>query len=54
MTERRGRDTLAHEPAAPFGGFRQSGIGREYGRFGLEAFLEPKSVLGVFPQAATH
>ncbi|MPW16388.1 aldehyde dehydrogenase family protein [Paraburkholderia sp. CNPSo 3157] len=40
-------NTLAHEPAAPFGGFRQSGIGREYGTFGLEAFLEPKAVLGV-------
>jgi len=39
-------NTLAHEPLAPFGGFKQSGIGREYGRFGLEAFLEPKSVVG--------
>lgn len=39
-------NTLAHEPLAPFGGFKQSGIGREYGHFGLEAFLEPKSVLG--------
>jgi len=39
-------NTLAHEPAAPFGGFKQSGIGREYGTFGLEAFLEPKAVLG--------
>ncbi|MGY2293228.1 aldehyde dehydrogenase family protein [Pseudomonas sp. SDO528_S397] len=38
-------NTLAHEPFAPFGGFKQSGIGREYGTFGLEAFLEPKSVL---------
>ena len=38
-------NTLAHEPRAPFGGFKQSGIGREYGSFGLEAFLEPKSVL---------
>ena len=38
-------NTLAHEPAAPFGGFKQSGIGREYGTFGLEAFLEPKAVL---------
>jgi len=36
---------LAHEPRAPFGGFKQSGIGREYGTFGLEAFLEPKSIL---------
>ncbi|WP_059411726.1 aldehyde dehydrogenase family protein [Cupriavidus basilensis] len=40
-------NTLAHEPAAPFGGFKQSGIGREYGTFGLEAFMEPKSLLGV-------
>lgn len=40
-------NTLTHEPAAPFGGFKQSGIGREYGTFGLEAFMEPKAVLGV-------
>jgi aldehyde dehydrogenase (NAD+) len=39
-------NTLAHEPAAPFGGFKQSGIGREYGTFGIEAFLEPKALLG--------
>ncbi|SDR35329.1 aldehyde dehydrogenase (NAD+) [Paraburkholderia fungorum] len=38
-------NTLAHEPAAPFGGFKQSGIGREYGTYGLEAFLEPKAVI---------
>lgn len=36
---------LLHEPQAPFGGFRQSGLGREHGVFGLEAFLEPKAVL---------
>jgi aldehyde dehydrogenase (NAD+) len=35
------------DPLAPFGGFKQSGIGREHGVFGLEAFLEPKAVLGV-------
>jgi len=29
---------------APFGGFRQSGHGRELGRFGLEEFLEYKSL----------
>jgi aldehyde dehydrogenase (NAD+) len=40
-------NTLGHEPAAPFGGFKQSGIGREYGTFGIEAFLEPKALLGV-------
>jgi aldehyde dehydrogenase (NAD+) len=34
-----------HEPLAPFGGFKQSGIGREYGTFGLEACLEPRAVL---------
>lgn len=37
---------LHHEPMAPFGGFKQSGIGREFGPFGLEAYLEPKAVLG--------
>ncbi|MFC7378738.1 aldehyde dehydrogenase family protein [Brevundimonas sp. GCM10030266] len=34
-----------HEPQAPFGGFKQSGIGRERGVFGLEAHMEPKAVL---------
>ena len=35
-----------HAPLAPFGGFKQSGIGREYGRYGLEAHLEPRAILG--------
>lgn len=34
-----------HDPFAPFGGFKQSGIGREYGAFGLDAFLEPQAIL---------
>ncbi|KQT26068.1 aldehyde dehydrogenase [Chryseobacterium sp. Leaf405] len=34
-----------HDPMVPFGGFKQSGIGREYGVYGLEAYLEPKAVL---------
>jgi acyl-CoA reductase-like NAD-dependent aldehyde dehydrogenase len=29
---------------APFGGYKQSGVGREYGRHGLEEFLETKSL----------
>jgi aldehyde dehydrogenase (NAD+) len=31
-------------PAAPFGGMKQSGHGREWGRYGLEEFLEIKSI----------
>jgi aldehyde dehydrogenase (NAD+) len=30
----------------PHGGFKQSGIGREWGRFGIEGFLEYQSVVG--------
>ncbi|HXA31931.1 MAG TPA: aldehyde dehydrogenase family protein [Acidimicrobiales bacterium] len=31
-------------PNAPFGGYKQSGNGREYGNFGFEEFLEVKSL----------
>jgi aldehyde dehydrogenase (NAD+) len=34
----------AFNPAAPFGGFKQSGNGREYGQLGLEEYLEVKSL----------
>ncbi len=34
-----------HDPRAPFGGFKQSGIGREIGAFGLDGLLEPRAIL---------
>ncbi len=38
----------AWDPHAPFGGFKQSGNGREYGREGMLEYLEVKSILGYF------
>jgi len=34
----------AFNPNAPFGGYKQSGYGREYGQYGFEEFLEIKSM----------
>ncbi len=34
------------DPKAPFGGTKQSGNGREWGAFGIEEYLEVKSVMG--------
>jgi acyl-CoA reductase-like NAD-dependent aldehyde dehydrogenase len=34
----------AFNPVAPFGGYKQSGVGRELGAYGLEEFLELKSL----------
>ncbi|HJL92949.1 MAG TPA: aldehyde dehydrogenase family protein, partial [Woeseiaceae bacterium] len=31
---------------APFGGYKQSGNGREWGKYGMEEFLEIKSIYG--------
>jgi acyl-CoA reductase-like NAD-dependent aldehyde dehydrogenase len=34
----------AFNPLAPFGGYKQSGVGRELGRHGLDEFLEIKAI----------
>ena len=34
----------AFNPLAPFGGYKQSGHGREAGRYGLEEFLVAKAL----------
>jgi aldehyde dehydrogenase (NAD+) len=36
---------MVDDPQAPWGGFKWSGVGREYGRYGIEAFLEPRAIL---------
>jgi aldehyde dehydrogenase (NAD+) len=40
------------DTVAPFGGYKQSGNGREWGDFGLEEFLEVKAVMGYGAVAA--
>ncbi|KAA0965287.1 aldehyde dehydrogenase family protein [Sporosarcina sp. ANT_H38] len=47
---RAGQITINNSEAdmsAPFGGFKQSGIGREWGDYGIEEFLEPKAIMGM-------
>ena len=38
-------NNMTDDPQAPWGGFRYSGVGREYGKYGIQAFLEPKAIL---------
>jgi aldehyde dehydrogenase (NAD+) len=38
---------MTDDPQAPWGGFKYSGFGREYGRYGIEAFVEPRAILEV-------
>src|ERR1700686_1621604 len=35
---------MTDDPQAPWGGFKYSGVGREYGRYGIEAFLETRAI----------
>ena len=52
---RRLRTGMAHlngaggNNAAPFGGYKESGNGREWGRYGFEDYLETKSIFGYWP-----
>jgi succinate-semialdehyde dehydrogenase/glutarate-semialdehyde dehydrogenase len=42
---------VVSDPAAPFGGTRQSGLGREGARDGIEAFLETQYLSVDWPTA---
>ncbi len=47
---RAGHITINNAPmefSAPFGGYKQSGIGREWGSYGIEEYLEVKSIVGL-------
>ena len=38
-------NNMTDDPQAPWGGFKFSGVGREYGSYGIEAFLETRAIL---------
>jgi len=38
-------NNMTGDPQAPWGGFKYSGFGREYGKYGIEAFLETRAIL---------
>jgi aldehyde dehydrogenase (NAD+) len=38
-------NAMTDDPQAPWGGFKYSGFGREYGKYGIEAFLETRAIL---------
>ena len=39
------------DPKAPFGGYKESGVGREWGHYGFDDFLEVKSIYGYASKA---
>jgi aldehyde dehydrogenase (NAD+) len=38
-------NAMTDDPDAPWGGFKLSGVGREYGGYGIEAFVETRAIL---------
>ena len=42
------------DPTAPFGGYKMSGNGREWGDYGFHEYLETKAVLGYTPKQAAE
>jgi aldehyde dehydrogenase (NAD+) len=38
-------NNMTDDSQAPWGGFKYSGVGREYGRYGIEAYLETRAIL---------
>ena len=44
QTGRMAINGLLDDQQARFGGFKHSGIGREFGTIGIEAFLEPRAI----------
>jgi len=38
-------NNMTDDAQAPWGGFKFSGVGREYGRYGIQAFLETRAIL---------
>ena len=38
-------NNMTDDPQAPWGRFKYSGVGREYGQYGIEAFLETRAIL---------
>ncbi|HKT53504.1 MAG TPA: aldehyde dehydrogenase family protein [Caulobacteraceae bacterium] len=45
---------VSNDPLAPFGGYKQSGNGREWGEFGFDEYLEVKAILGYTPKQAAE
>ena len=42
------------DPTAPFGGYKMSGNGREWGDYGFHEYLETKAMLGYAPKQAAE